>query len=360
MNDDCLKLTVYCGERDRTDGRFFADELIDIFDRHEVQTSALFRGVEGFGVKHRLQTARLLTLSEDLPIVAVAVDTRARIEGLLGEVEAAAGHGLITLERARMLTGRIGPVELPEELHEATKLTVYVGRQERADGRPAHEAVIQLLHDRGVAGATALLGVDGTAHGVRRRAKFFGRNAEVPMMVISVGDGHRIAELLPELGQLLARPLVTLERVRVCKRDGELLTTPRQLGEIDDAGLGIWHKLMIYASEQARHDQRPLYSSLIRRLREEGAAGATALRGFWGYHGDHDPHGDSFWSLRRRVPVVTVVVDTPGNIAKWFAIVDEYTDQTGLVTSEIVPALRATAADHEHGGLRLSTPRTEL
>ena len=44
------------------------------------------RGVEGFGAKQHLRTDRLLTLSEDLPLVSVAVDTRARIEAALAEV----------------------------------------------------------------------------------------------------------------------------------------------------------------------------------------------------------------------------------------------------------------------------------
>ncbi|MDX6640675.1 MAG: hypothetical protein QOF12_1686 [Solirubrobacteraceae bacterium] len=356
MNQDCLKLTTYFGERDRTDRRLLADALIDIYERHEITASALFRGIEGFGIKHRLQTSRLLTLSEDLPVVSVAVDTRQRIQGLLDEVTAATTHGLVTLERARMITGSVEPITLPEELHEATKLTVYVGRQERAAGRSAHEAVVELLHRRGLAGATVLLGVDGTAHGIRERAKFFSRNGEVPMMIISVGDGELIGELLPELGALLHRPLLTLERVRVCKRAGQRLAEPRGLAGNDPSGLGIWQKLMVYSGEQSRHAGEPLYSSLIRRLREEGAAGATALRGFWGYHGDHAPHGDRFWSVRRHVPVVTVIVDTPNNIRRWFAIVDEYTDETGLVTSEIVPALRATGPDIEHGGLELADP----
>jgi PII-like signaling protein len=76
----------------------------------------------------------------------------------------------------------------------------------------------------------------------------------------------------------------------------------------------------------------------------------------WGYHGDHEPHGDSLWQLRRRVPVVTVIVDTPERIGRWFAIVDELTAETGLVTSEQVPALRATGPDIARGGLRLADP----
>jgi len=96
-----------------------------------------------------------------------------------------------------MLRGEIGPVTLPQELHEATKLTVYVGRQERVYRAPAFAAVCDLLHRRGIAGATVLLGVDGTAHGVRQRARFIGRNADVPMMIIAVGDGERIGRVLP-------------------------------------------------------------------------------------------------------------------------------------------------------------------
>jgi PII-like signaling protein len=87
-------------------------------------------------------------------------------------------------------------------------------------------AVCDLLHRRGIDGATALLGVDGTAHGRRERAAFFIRNAEVPMMVIAVGSAERIGCVLPELGPLLPRPPLTLERVRICKREGRLLAPP--------------------------------------------------------------------------------------------------------------------------------------
>ena len=132
MNDDCLKLTIYFGERDRAGGGFVADALCAIYARHELQTSLIMRGVEGFGAKHQLHTDRLLTLSEDLPLVSVAVDTRPRIEAALRDVERLRFSGLVTLERARMLTGRIEPLALPADLHEATKLTVYVGRQERS------------------------------------------------------------------------------------------------------------------------------------------------------------------------------------------------------------------------------------
>jgi hypothetical protein len=87
-----------------------------------------------------------LTLSEDLPLVSVAVDTRPRIEAVLGDVMALGRGGLVTLERARLLSGEIVEVELPEELHDATKPTIYLGRQERVLGTPAFMAVCELLY----------------------------------------------------------------------------------------------------------------------------------------------------------------------------------------------------------------------
>src|SRR5207302_9150459 len=93
VDEDCLKLTTYFGERDRADGGFLADAFTEIYARHELQTSLVMRGVEGFGARHHLRTDRLLTLSEDLPLVSVAVDTTPRIEGALHEVEALDFHG---------------------------------------------------------------------------------------------------------------------------------------------------------------------------------------------------------------------------------------------------------------------------
>lgn len=357
LNQESLKLTAYFGERQRAGGELVADRLLDLYGAAKLETSVLLRGVEGFGRKHHLRTERLLTLSEDLPLAAVAVDTRARIEGVLDDVVALGQNGLVTLERARLLSGEIAAVELPGELHDATKLTLYVGRQERVDRRPAFVAICDLLHRRGIAGATAFLGVDGTVRGERERARFFARNREVPMMIVAVGEGSRIARVLPELGSLLRRPLITLERVRLCKRDGELIERPHALPATDERGFRIWQKLMIYTSEAAKHEGRPIHTAVIRRLREAGLAGATALRGVWGFHGDHAPHGDRALSLARHVPVVTVVVDEPARIATAFAIVDELTAERGLVTSEMVPAMTAVNGKERHGGLDLSRHR---
>jgi PII-like signaling protein len=347
---EALKLTTYFGERDRVEESFLADRLLDLYERHGLATSVLMRGVAGFGIKHRLRTDRLLTLSEDLPLVTVAVDRRPRIEAAATQVAELDFDGLVTLERAQILTGD----EVVSGLPAATKLTLYLGRGRRASGRPLHETALAILRRAGIDGATVLIGVDGTVEGRRQRARFFARNLDVPAMVISVGPGDSIAAVVPELRETLGRPLMTVERVRVLKRDGQAIAAPEPIPAADAEGLGLWTKLMLYSSEQAHVDGHPVHVEAVRRLRRAGAAGCTALRGVWGYDGGHAPHGDTFWSLRRRVPTVTVVVDTPERSLRWFDTLDRLTGERGLVTSEIVPAFRATGPAISHGGLSLA------
>ncbi len=361
---EALKLTTYFGERSRVRGRLLADELLDIQARRGVRAGLLLRGAQGFGAKHRRRSDRLLTLSEDLPLVSVAIDTAERIEALAEEVGTIGYEGLISLERARLIgdgargsgphaqtvaelasgepgeLARGGSLKLADSPQDTVKLTTYIGRHERANGKPAFVEVCQALRDHGVAGATVLLGVDGTMHGERRRARFFARNANVPLMVIAIGQAERIEGALGHLRGLLAEPLFTVELVRVCKRDGELAQHP-ETHVAGGASSQLRQKLTVIVSEAAGHDEKPVYLELVKRLREANAAGATAMRGIWGFHGEHAPHGDRLLSLRRHVPIVTETIDTPERIAKLFPIVDELTRERGLVTSELVPASSA-------------------
>ncbi len=279
----------------------------------------------------------VLSLSEDLPVVALAVDEAPRIEALLDDVLAIRNRGLVTIERVR----EGAAVPLPAELGEAAKLSVLLGRRDRAAGAPAHVAVCALLRDHGVDGATALLGVDGTLRGRRERAAFLGRNAAVPQLVLAVGAGPRIAAALEPLRALVPGALLTLERVRVCKRDGRLLAAPHELPGSDEQGRALHQKLTVYSSAAATRGGRPLHLEILHALRRAGAAGATSVRGIWGFHGGHRPHGDRLLALRRRVPVVTSAIDTPERCERWFELIDEITVEQGLVTSEMVPAIDA-------------------
>ena len=325
---EALKLGLYFGEHDRHQGRYLSEAVLDLFQRRGLAAGVLLRAAEGFGGAQLLRTDRLLSLSEDLPLVAVGVGEPGAVAACAEELRQIHSGGLLTLERARLAATARGAGEEP---HEEVKLTVYTGRGARRGGRPAHVEVVAALHRHGVAGATALVGVDGAASGRRLRARFFSANAWVPALVVAVGERERIAAALAELEAAGEPPLATLEAVTVLRRDGRSAGSDREPGE------GMARKLTVYCSEASRHGGEPLYLELIRRLRTERAAGATALRGVWGYHGDHEPHGDRLLGLRRRVPIVLTVVDSAERSRRWLEIATELTAETGLLTVERVP-----------------------
>jgi PII-like signaling protein len=338
MSTELHKLTTYFGERDRSDGDLLADELFGLYGRESVRVSAMLRGIEGFGHHHSAHTDLLLTLSEDLPVVSVAVDDPARIEALLPQVLAMKRRGLVTIERTRLPPEQLpADPRLPEDLKEQAKLTLFIGRRQRAAGRLAYVVACEVMRRHGVHGATVLSGVDGTRDGDRVRARLLARTSDVPALVIAVGSGDSIARAATELDLSLGQPLMTLERVQVLRRDGD------RIADLDApppvlAHDAIWsQKLTVHSSEDDRVHGHPLHRVLVQRLRHERLAGATTLRGSWGFQDDQPPHGDGFWQARRHGPVMTIAVDTHERIAEVFPVVEQVTADSGLVTVETVP-----------------------
>ena len=141
MIDDCLKVTSYVGERHRVGGRLYTDLLVDTLVDHDVTTSIVLRATAGFGRRHHLRTDQTLTMSEDPSVLVVAADTRERLELLLPLLAELQPPGMLTIERARIVRGEFGPDPMPEQLHEATKLTIYLGRHQRTERVPTYVAV---------------------------------------------------------------------------------------------------------------------------------------------------------------------------------------------------------------------------
>jgi PII-like signaling protein len=327
-------VTVYFGERDLVEGRFLADRILDCFETSGLEAAALLRGVEGFGPKHGLRTDRLLTSSEDLPIVAIGVGEQEAVGAATAEIGAVSTDALITVDTVALARS----TEVVEEpAGRWLKASVFLGRGRRVNAIAAHEAVVARLRAAGVEGATVLLGVDGLLGGARQRAGFFSRNIDVPALVVSVGSADAVTRGLSSLRALPGERVVTVECAHIHKRDGVLLGPPEVTGARGSQGPER-RKLTLYSSEQAHFGGRPVHIEAVRRLRAAGAEGATALRGVWGFDGANVPHGDTFRSLRRRVPTVTEVIDTSPRVARWLEVLDEITPRRGLITSEIVGA----------------------
>ena len=95
-------LRIFIGESDRREGMPLYEWIVRRAREQGLAGATVLRGIEGFGAHSRIHTAKLLRLSEDLPIVVEIVDTPERIEGFLPLLDDAIPEGLATLERVQI------------------------------------------------------------------------------------------------------------------------------------------------------------------------------------------------------------------------------------------------------------------
>ena len=91
-------LRIFVGESDKHDGKPLYEWIVLTAREHGLAGATVLRGIEGFGAHSRLHTAKILRLSEDLPIIIEIVDTREKIEAFMPIVDDAIEEGLATVE----------------------------------------------------------------------------------------------------------------------------------------------------------------------------------------------------------------------------------------------------------------------
>jgi PII-like signaling protein len=101
-------LRIFIGEADRWHGRSLYEAIVLRAREAGLAGATVLRGLMGFGAKSHLHTAKVLRLSEDLPIVIEIVDRAERIDAFLPVLDEMVADGLVTLERAQVITYRPG------------------------------------------------------------------------------------------------------------------------------------------------------------------------------------------------------------------------------------------------------------
>lgn len=104
-------LRVFIGESDRHHGRPLYEVIVEMARSEGLAGATVLRGTLGFGANSRIHTAKVLRLSEDLPMVVEIVDTTEKLEPFLQKLDAIVTEGLITVEKVRVLAYRQNQVE---------------------------------------------------------------------------------------------------------------------------------------------------------------------------------------------------------------------------------------------------------
>jgi PII-like signaling protein len=99
-------LRVFVGESDRWHGKLLYQAIVERVRAEGLAGATVLRGIEGFGADSRLHTARILRLSDDLPVVIEIVDSAEQIDRILPLLDEMVGEGMVTLERVEVIAYR--------------------------------------------------------------------------------------------------------------------------------------------------------------------------------------------------------------------------------------------------------------
>jgi PII-like signaling protein len=110
LTGNALRVTVYIGENDTWHHKPLYAEIVHRAHAAGLAGASVFRGIEGFGASSLIHTSRLLSLSEDLPVAVVIVDTETRVREFLPQLDELVTEGLVTLDACEVIryVGRDG------------------------------------------------------------------------------------------------------------------------------------------------------------------------------------------------------------------------------------------------------------
>lgn len=104
-------LRIFVGESDKWHGRPLYEVIVSKARELHLAGATVLRGAMGFGAHSRLHTAKILRLSEDLPVVIEIVDQRDKIDELLEHIDEMVAEGLVTLEQVYLIKYRADPAK---------------------------------------------------------------------------------------------------------------------------------------------------------------------------------------------------------------------------------------------------------
>ncbi len=103
---EATKLTVYIGDSFRYERKKLYRALVEMLQDEGIAGATVLHGIEGYGVDKQIHTARILDLSNDLPVIVIAVDRTEKIEAVFPKLDAMIDKGLVTTERVRVAFSR--------------------------------------------------------------------------------------------------------------------------------------------------------------------------------------------------------------------------------------------------------------
>ena len=219
------KVGIYVAEDQQYHGSAAYAAVLDFLFFHGVSGATVTRGIAGFGADHKMQTTSLVDLAVHLPVKVEFIETAAKVEELLPKLQEMVGAGLIEMhdttivKPAEKKQKRNAP-EVPALKSEgkAKMMRIYIGENDKWNGKPLHEAIVNGLRAHDIAGVTVYRGILG--YGANRRIHkdaALSLSHDRPILLSVVDTEATLQAFMPILDEMVKQGLVVLSNVDVIK-----------------------------------------------------------------------------------------------------------------------------------------------
>lgn len=220
-----LKVSIYLSEGSTHHGVSTYSSILDFLFYRGVSGATVLKGVAGFGADHHIHSSSFVEISDHLPIKIEFIESREKVEELLGKLKDLAGSGMIEIQETTIAKPaqpskpkKAVPMSHQKIEGKARMMRIFISDEDRWRDKPLHQALVEAMRANDIAGVTVYRGILG--YGAHRRIhkdKPLHLSHHCPLMLSVVDTPAKLDGLLAVIDQMVQEGLVVLSDVEIIK-----------------------------------------------------------------------------------------------------------------------------------------------
>ena len=221
-----VKVTIYLSDGATHHGVPVYSSILDFLFYRGVAGATVTKGIAGFGADHHMHSAHTVEISDHLPLKIEFIETREKVDALLGKLEELAGTGLDrscrkppspSLPRSQNRQRPSRPAHLKIE-GKAQMMRIFLSEEDRWKDKPLYKALVEAMRANDIAGVTVYRGILGYgAHRRMHKDKPLHSSHHGSVMLSAIDTAEKLRAFLPLVDQMVEEGLVVFSDVDIIK-----------------------------------------------------------------------------------------------------------------------------------------------
>ena len=220
-----VKVTIYLSEGAKHHGIPAYSSILDFLFYRGVAGATVTKGIAGFGADHHMHSSSTVEIADRLPLKIEFIDTREKVDAILGKLEELAGTGLIeiqetTVAKPAQVSKPKKPLP-PQHLKiegKAQMMRIFLSEEDKWKNKPLHLALVEAMRANDIAGVTVYRGIMGYgAHRRMHKEKPLLSSHHGSVMLSAIDTAEKLRAFQPLVEQMLEEGLVVFSDVDIIK-----------------------------------------------------------------------------------------------------------------------------------------------